>query len=166
MKRKILSASLRLAVACICAPVSAHSQEAPKVNWSSQCSAPDLQAPFACSMEQRVILRESGQQVARFAVQTSGAKDDRKGAFLIQLPLGLSIRTGVRVKVDEGEPMAVDIQTCEASGCYAGGPMTEALVESLRGGKTMTLLFNDLQKKEIGIQIDLAGFSAVYDKIR
>jgi invasion protein IalB len=150
----------------LCAPAIGHSQEAPKANWSSQCVAADLQSPLSCSMEQRVVLRESGQQVARFAVQTSGAKDDRKGAFLIQLPLGLSIRTGVRLKVDDREPLAVDIQTCEAGGCYAGGPMTDGLVESLRGGKMMTLLFNDLQKKEIGIQIDLAGFSAVYDKIR
>jgi invasion protein IalB len=153
MKNNTASASLALA-ALLCAPAIGHSQEAPKTNWSSQCVAADLQSPLSCSMEQRVVLRESG------------AKEDRKGAFLIQLPLGLSIRTGVRLKVDDREPLAVDIQTCEAGGCYAGGPMTDGLVESLRGGKMMTLLFNDLQKKEIGIQIDLAGFSAVYDKIR
>ncbi len=117
-------------------------------------------------MEQRVVLRESGQQVARFSVQTSGAKDARKGAYLVQLPLGLSIRTGVRLKVDEREPISVDIQTCEASGCYAGGPLDEAILDGLRSGKILALLFNDLKKKEIGIQIDLAGFSAVYDKIK
>lgn len=152
--------------ASILAATASQAQEAPKVNWSSNCTAPDLASPMSCAMEQRVVLRESGQQVARFSVQTSGAKDARKGAFLIQLPLGLSIRTGVRLKVDEREPVAVDIQTCEASGCYAGGPLNGEILDSLRSGKLMTLLFTNLQKKEIGIQIDLAGFSALYDKIK
>jgi invasion protein IalB len=153
-------------LAFLLAAAPSAAQQATTGNWNSNCSAPDLASPLACAMEQRVILRESGQQIARFTVQTSGTKDDRKAAYLVQVPLGLSIRTGVRLKVDEREPVSLDIQTCEASGCYAGGPLAGPLLDGLKGGKMLTLLFNDLQKKEIGIQIDLTGFAAQFEKIR
>jgi invasion protein IalB len=165
----VLGRALALAFSCMIAgalvPNPAHSQEAPATRWSSQCIAPDLSSPLACTVEQRVVLRETGQQVARFSVQIAGAKGERKPAFLVQLPLGLSIRAGIVLMIDDKEIRKLEIQTCDAAGCYGGDPLDEALMKEMNAGKTMTIEFNDLQNKAIGIQIDLAGFGTVLEKV-
>lgn len=139
---------------------------APADRWSTQCVAPDQASPLSCSAEQRIILRETGQQVARFAVQANGPKGDRKSAFLVHLPLGLSIRTGVALAVDGKEVAKLDFQTCDANGCYCGDSLGGDLLQAMRAGQEMTIGFQDLQKKAISIRIDLAGFAAAYDKVK
>lgn len=139
---------------------------APVDRWSTQCVAPDQASPMACSAEQRVILRETGQQVARFAVQASGPKGERKSAFLVHLPLGLSIRTGVTLSVDTKEVAKLDFQTCDANGCYSGDTLGGELLQAMRAGKELAIGFQDLQKKSISIRIDLAGFAAAFDKVK
>ena len=144
----------------------AGAQDAPADRWNTQCVAPDSASPLACTVEQRIILKDSGQQIARFAVQMSGPADKRVSGYLVQLPLGLSLRNGILLKVDENEPVKLDLQTCEASGCYGGDTLKPEFLESLSSGKILTVTFANLQQKEIGVQIDLAGFSAAFAKIK
>ena len=46
--------------------------------------------------------------------------DTRTPSALIQLPLGLNMPDGAKLQVDDGPATDMQIQTCEASGCYAG----------------------------------------------
>jgi invasion protein IalB len=141
-------------------------QQPEPVNWVSQCVAPDLSTPLVCTVEQRVIVRETGQQIARVSVQINGDGENRKPALLVHLPLGLSIRAGVALKVDDQEPSALDFQTCDGGGCYAGAALGDALLKKMSKGKILSLIFKDLQQKDISIPISLQGFAAIYDKVK
>ena len=87
--------------------------------WASKCESISRKEALNCNVEQRVILQQTGQQVARMVIQVTAA-EVRKPALLIHVPLGLSIRAGLTMTIDEAEPIKFDIQTCDASGCYAG----------------------------------------------
>ena len=133
--------------------------------WAVQCTSATRSEPLACSMEQRIVLRETGQQLARLSIQVAGS-EPRTPALLIHLPLGLSIPAGVRLQVDDNDASTMDIQTCEAAGCYAGGPLSEALLASFRQGQQVKVTFRNLQAKDITVGFALAGFDKVYATIQ
>ena len=43
-------------------------------------------------------------------------------SLLVQLPLGLNLPVGAKLQVDDGKVVDLQIQTCEARGCYAKYP--------------------------------------------
>ncbi|MFO1122063.1 MAG: invasion associated locus B family protein [Hyphomicrobiales bacterium] len=146
------------------APASAVTKP-PAANWASSCSAPSRTAPLSCTLEQRVVLRETGQQLARIAVQTSGP-EPRTPGLLVHLPLGLSIAAGVSLSVDGASPRKLPVQTCDANGCYAGSTLDPDLLTALQRGRDLTLTFEDLQRKPISVGFRLDGFSAAFANIK
>jgi invasion protein IalB len=121
--------------------------------------------PLSCTLEQRVVLRETGQQLARVAVQTAGP-EPRTPALLIHLPLGLSIAAGVSLSVDGSAPRQLPIQTCDAGGCYAGSTFDAELLAALQRGSNLKLDFQNLQRQPISVDFRLDGFSAGFDGIK
>lgn len=138
---------------------------APAASWSTQCTSAARSAPQSCSMEQRGVLRETGRQIARVSIQI-GPDNKGNGGLLVHLPLGLSIREGVSLKIDEGAPLNLDFQTCDASGCYSGMAVSAELLKAMMAGNAMTISFKDMQKKDIAIPVTLSGFSAAYGMIK
>lgn len=133
--------------------------------WAVQCRSEARSAPLACSMEQRIVRRETGQQVARLQIQVART-EPRVPSFVIQLPLGLSIQEGISVSVDGQEPTRFDIRTCDASGCYATGGLPDPLLDSFRIGKQVAMSFNNLQNKTITVNFSLADFATHYARIQ
>ena len=85
--------------------------------------------------------------------------------MLLQIPLGVSIRAGIKIKVDDIEIETFDIQTCDAGGCYAGGLISEKLLRAAKAGKLLNAEFSDAQQRAISVNFVLDGFSAAYDDI-
>jgi invasion protein IalB len=158
-------------------PAAASAQEAPaagtqqaqpaqpRVNWSSNCNAPSRKVPLSCSMEQRVLLRDTGQQLGRAAVQTGGP-EPRTPGLLLHLPLGLSIAAGVSIVVDADTPVKLPIQTCDASGCYAASPLAGDLLTAMQRGRELKVTFEDLQRKPITVSFTLDGFTDTFAGIQ
>jgi invasion protein IalB len=138
---------------------------APRVNWLSNCNAPSRLVPLSCSIEQRVLLRETGQQLGRAAIQTSGP-EPRTPGLLLHLPLGLSIAAGVSLVVDADTPVKLAIQTCDASGCYAASPLQGDLLTAMQRGRELKVTFEDLQRKPINVSFTLDGFTDAFNGIK
>lgn len=136
-----------------------------EANWASTCSSPSRKQFLSCSLEQRVVLRESGQQLARIAVQTAGP-EPRTPGILIHLPLGLSIAAGVSLAIDEAAPVPLPIQTCDGGGCYAGSNVSAELLASLQRGTDLKVTFQDLKGKPITVPFKLDGFTAAFAAIK
>jgi invasion protein IalB len=84
----------------------------------------------------------------------------------VQLPLGLNLPAGAKLQVDEGKVTDVQIQTCEARGCYASLPIAPDLLATLRSGKQLKVSFQNIGKETITIPMPLADYAAAYDKIK
>jgi invasion protein IalB len=132
--------------------------------WVARCSSPSRDATLECAMEQSAVLTKTGQLAALVNIRVPG--DTRTPIALVQLPLGLNLQAGAKLQVDDGKSIDLPIQTCENRGCYASIPVSPDMLNALRGGKQLKVMFQDLAKEPIAIPISLADFTATYDKIK
>ncbi len=132
--------------------------------WIARCSSPGRDAPLECAMEQSAVLTKTGQLVALVNIRVPG--DTRAPVALVQLPLGLNLQAGAKLQVDDGKSVELPIQTCENRGCYASLPVSPELLNALRAGKQLKVVFQDLAKETIAIPMSLTDFTAIYDKIK
>lgn len=132
--------------------------------WVARCSSPSRDAPLECAMEQSAVLTKTGQLVALVNIRVPG--DTKAPVALVQLPLGLNLQAGAKLQVDEGKSVDLPVQTCENRGCYASVPISPDMLNAMRAGKQLKVLFQDLAKETIAIPMSLADFTATYDKIK
>lgn len=146
------------------APAQPAAQQQPQQPWATQCSAPSRKAPLSCTMEQQVIVRETGRPIARISIQV-GSTEPRKPALLLHVPLSLSISAGITMQIDDKEPMKFDIQTCDANGCYAGSPMTDEMIAGLKRGDALKVGFQGVNQEPVSIPFSLSGFTAAFEQV-
>jgi invasion protein IalB len=86
--------------------------------------------------------------------------------MLVQLPLGLFLPVGAKLQVDEGKPLDLQVQTCEAQGCFAGSAMDAELLAAIKAGKQLTIEVQTLNREKLSFAIPLEGFTAAYERVR
>lgn len=136
----------------------------PPPGWIARCASASRDAPLECAIEQNAVLPRTGQLV--IAVNIRVPADTRAPSALIQLPLGLNIPNGAKLQVDEGKVTDLQIQTCEARGCYAGTAIAPDLLSAMKAGKQLKVSFQNLNKETLTVPLPLADFAAAYEKIK
>lgn len=136
----------------------------PPPGWVSSCQAPSRDAPLECRMDQRAVLKQTGQIVASVTIRVPA--DTRKPVLMVRVPLGLSIDSGVTLAVDGSKGRSLPIQTCDGGGCYAGAPLPADLLAALSKGNELDIVFQNLEKAPIKLVMPLAGFTDAYARIR
>ena len=132
--------------------------------WNARCASASRDAPLECSIEQTAVLTKTGQLIVLINIRV--ASDTHAPVALIQLPLGLSLPAGAKLGVDDGKTSELQIQTCEARGCYANAPISPDMLVAMKSGKQLKVSFQNLAKETITIPVPLADFAAGYDKIK
>jgi invasion protein IalB len=136
----------------------------PPPGWVARCGSASRDAPLECAIEQNAVLPRTGQLV--IAVNIRVPADTHTPSALIQLPLGLNIPNGAKLQVDDGKTADLQIQTCEARGCYAGTTIAPDLLAAMKSGKQLKVSFQNLAKETLTVPLPLADFAAAYDKIK
>ncbi|XSC47250.1 invasion associated locus B family protein [Bradyrhizobium sp. RDT10] len=132
--------------------------------WVARCSSASRGAPLECAIEQSAILTKTGQLIVQINVRVSA--ETRAPIALVQLPLGLNLPAGAKIQVDDGKLSELQIQTCEARGCYASLQISPDLLVALKSGKQLKVSFQNMAKETITIPMPLADFGAAYEKIK
>ena len=115
-------------------------------------------------MEQTAVFSKTGQVIVLVNIRVPS--DTHTPVVLVQLPLGLNLPAGAKLQVDDGRIIDVQIQTCEARGCFASTPIAVDLLAALKSGKQLKVSFQNLGKETITIPMPLADFAAAYEKIK
>ena len=136
----------------------------PPPGWIARCASASRDAPLECAIEQNAVLPRTGQLV--IAVNIRVPADTHTPSALIQLPLGLNIPNGAKLQVDDGKATDLQIQTCEARGCYAGTAIAPDLLSAMKSGKQLKVSFQNLNKETLTVPLPLADFAAAYEKIK
>jgi invasion protein IalB len=136
----------------------------PQPGWAVRCSSISRSAPLECAMEQTAVLSKTGQLIALVNIRVPS--DTHAPVALVQLPLGLNLPGGAKLQVDDGKATDLQIQTCEARGCYASTPISPEFLTVLKSGKELKVSFQNLGKENITIPMPLTDFAAGYDKIK
>ena len=132
--------------------------------WIARCSSASRGAPLECAIEQSAVLTKTGQLIVLINIRVSA--ETRAPIALVQLPLGLNLPAGAKFQVDEGKTSDLQIQTCEARGCYANLQISPDMLAALKSGKQLKVSFQNLAKETIAIPMPLADFGAAYEKIK
>jgi invasion protein IalB len=132
--------------------------------WVARCSSASRGAPLECAIEQSAVLTKTGQLIVLVNIRVSA--ETRAPVALVQLPLGLNLPAGAKLQVDDGKTSDLQIQTCEARGCYANLQISPDVLATLKSGKQLKVSFQNMAKETITIPMPLADFGAAYEKIK
>jgi len=146
------------------APTSENANTPAPPGWVARCSSASRGAPLECAIEQSAVLTKTGQLIVLVNVRVPA--ETRVPVALVQLPLGLNLPAGAKFQVDDGKTSDLQIQTCEARGCYANLQISPDVLAALKSGKQLKVSFQNLAKETITIPMPLADFAAAYEKIK
>jgi invasion protein IalB len=146
------------------APTSENANTPAPPGWVARCSSASRGAPLECAIEQSAVLTKTGQLIVLVNVRVPA--ETRVPVALVQLPLGLNLPAGAKFQVDDGKTSDLQIQTCEARGCYANLQISPEVLAALKSGKQLKVSFQNMAKETISIPMPLADFGAAYEKIK
>jgi invasion protein IalB len=132
--------------------------------WVARCTSASRDAPLECAIEQSAVLSKTGQLIVLVNIRVPS--DTHTPIAVIQLPLGLNLPVGAKLQVDDGKTSDLQIQTCEARGCYTNVPLSPDMLAAMKSGKLLKVSFQNMGKETITIPMPLADFPAAYDKIK
>jgi invasion protein IalB len=114
----------------------------------------------ACIMRQVVFA--NNQFLGSFLLRDDPGQESRLLA-VAAVPLGVLLPFGLTWQIDGGKPIRVPYMLCDPQSCATQLVINEAYVNSLKKGGTLKLTAKNRQNKDLVIDINLAGFTAVYD---
>ena len=138
-------------------PVAANQD--PTKNWLKVCD-PLANGQKACIMRQVVLA--NGQFLGSFLLRDDPGQESRLLA-VAAVPLGVLLPFGLTWQIDGGKPIRVPFMLCDPTSCATQLVINEAYVNSLKKGGTLKLTAKNRQNKDLVIDINLAGFTSVYD---
>lgn len=125
-------------------------------DWSKRC----VKGTDKCDVFQRLTVKETGERVMEFGVgklAVEGNKDVLAQGTLL-LPLGISLSAPVTLLIDKGESANVQVQSCAQFGCVVTFNMTDEVLQKMKSGQTMNVIFNTGEGKRMAIPVSLNGF--------
>jgi invasion protein IalB len=93
-------------------------------------------------------------------IETEG---EARRALRVMLPIGVALRPGYRLFVDESEPMTGPYQLCQPVGCFSEYEASVELIGKLKKGQNLVLQAMQLDNQAITLFIPLDGFAEAYD---
>lgn len=139
----------------------AHAPPQQPPGWTVQCTNPG--AGLVCKAMQTIVLAKTRQLLISAAISKPAGSGN--AAMLLQLPHGLYNPAGVTVAIDAAQPQTLQIQTCDAQGCYAGAPLTPEQLAAMKAGTKLNVVFQDLKKQRITVPVPLKGFEEAFKKL-
>jgi invasion protein IalB len=95
-------------------------------------------------------------------VLIENAKDTKK-ILRVTLPTSVNTDQGVRIAIDQAQPITRSFERCYANGCMADYEAGPELVDRLKQGRTLTLDAVDTANSPISLRLPLVGFALAYD---
>ncbi|MDB5539791.1 MAG: hypothetical protein JWQ89_1518 [Devosia sp.] len=131
----------------------------PAQNWLKVCDPIDG-GKQACIMRQVVVA--NNQFLGSFLLRDDPGQESRLLA-VAAVPLGVLLPFGLTWQIDGGKPIRVPFMLCDPTSCATQLVINEAYVNSLKKGGVLKLTAKNRQNKDLVIDINLAGFTTVYD---
>ena len=169
-----LKVSLNTAILCIMTTVASAQEESqqdgPKVtqtvhqDWQSIC-VKEAERPELCLIRQQRTVEFSNRQVADVTIIIS--RQTEGYIIEIKLPLGLDLRSGLTMQVDQTKEINLPFTTCVTQGCIAMSVLDEAMISIFKVGSQLQIGFNLVSLNEkLLINASLHGFSRAFAMIK
>jgi invasion protein IalB len=117
-----------------------------------------------CRVLAEVVQQKTHQIITSLTVRYP--METKKPVMMVQVPLGVLVSEPIAIQVDNNKAEHANIQTCTQAGCFAGSPISNALIEAMRIGKHLKIIVYNVKKQSVTVTIPLTGFALAYDKIK
>jgi invasion protein IalB len=114
----------------------------------------------ACIMRQVVVA--NNQFLGSFLLRDDPGQESRLLA-VAAVPLGVLLPFGLTWQIDGQKPIRVPYMLCDPESCASQLVINEQYVAALKKGAKLSLIAKNRANKDLVVEINLAGFGAVYD---
>ena len=134
-------------------------------DWSHVCVTDD-EGEETCQA-QHVIRNENGGRVATVEVFNVPEGLGFAAGAAIALPLGVSLRDGIELRIDGAPTRFYEFSICVTDGCLARIGLTELAVRRMNEGALVTLLVRVgvAADREVELELSPAGFPEAYQAL-
>jgi len=130
----------------------------PLQSWVKTCDTNKKTNQELCIIGEE-IRADSGTFIASIALrQITGEK---KSSLLATVPLGMSLKPGLKLQVDNANPVSLVYGICDVHSCFGVGELDDSFVASMKGGKQLVLTTFSQQGKPVVFSMPLSGFGTV-----
>jgi len=91
------------------------------------------------------------------------ADGDARKLLRVTLPLGVSLRPGTRVVIDNGQPMTAPYVICVPNGCVADYEASGDLIAKMKAGQRIHVQGINGSGQPVSLQLPLTDFAKSYD---
>ena len=131
-------------------------------DWTVRCEKPAEDMPDTCFIYQTLV-NEQQEPVLQMVVGYLGR--DAQPVVIFTAPLGVALRPGVGVKVDQADIFKLPYDRCGPQGCIAGGPLSDQHIQAFKNGVKSQIVLHD-GRQPISLEISLSGFTAGFNALR
>jgi invasion protein IalB len=129
--------------------------------WTKVCQkGPEANAKRICFTGRDGRIESGMPVVAAVLIEPDG--EPRK-LLRVTLPLGMSLLSGTRVIIDNGQPMTAPYVVCIPTGCVADYEASGELIAKMKTGQTIHVQGINGSGEPISLQLPLADFAKAYD---
>jgi invasion protein IalB len=129
--------------------------------WTKVCQrGPEANAKRICFTGRDGRIESGMPVVAAVLIEPDG--EPRK-LLRVTLPLGMSLLSGTRAIIDNGQPMTAPYVVCIPSGCVADYEASGELIAKMKAGQTIHVQGINGSGEPISLQLPLADFAKAYD---
>ncbi|HTQ82850.1 MAG TPA: invasion associated locus B family protein [Pseudolabrys sp.] len=104
---------------------------------------------------------ENGMPVA--VVQLVEPQGDPRKLLRVIVPLGMQLRPGTRLIIDQGQPATAPYSICFPVGCMADYEVNADTIAQMKKGQMLTVQAINMQGSAISLPLPLADFAKAYD---
>jgi invasion protein IalB len=131
--------------------------------WASRCQQQTLDGKsgsLVCGLVQDVVIQNDGKSETVMSISFAQAAGAQGHSMTLRVPLGVRLKQGLSLAIDQGAPRALDFDFCGPRGCWATGPADGALLSSLKTGATGQVRVMRINGQPLVVEFPLAGFGA------
>ncbi len=132
-------------------------------DWVGVCA--DVEGQEVCEMQQTLTIENETGNVPLFRASVHNVEN----SLVMQLlfPLGLDLRAGMVLQIDEGEEFTSGFLTCVQEGCLAVFPLDSELLAAMRAGNSAKIGFRPFNTNEtLVLELSLSGFTAASQTVQ
>lgn len=113
-----------------------------------------------CVMSQTLASKKLRQPVGALMIGK-----DRTGKLKgsLRMPVGVSLREGVIIKIEHQDPLAVPFTACHRIGCFAPFDLSEPLVGKLKTATNITVVAHSVSQQALSFNFSARGFPSAYE---
>jgi invasion protein IalB len=119
-----------------------------------------------CQMQQGIMLNQNERKV-RLLQTTVTLSPDKKVLMELMFPLGVDLRSGILMQVDDNPEIRAGFVTCIEAGCIVVLELNDALLQQFKKGNKAKVGFRGMgQKDNAVLELSLKGFSAASAQLK